>query len=185
MIRVLGIDAGFAAMGLACIDVDEKRVVAAETIRTERSTRKRGIRVADDDAERCQTLASVLDDFYRTHEPHLVVVELPTGGAQGARANRAMGMATGVVAAWVALHAIPAEWVTPGEVKRAAAGRKDATKAQVEEAVLEAFVWPENWGMRPTVEREHQADAAAAVMAVLDSSLLRAIRMGMARQEAG
>ncbi|MFS8536089.1 MAG: hypothetical protein FWJ65_13120, partial [Limnochordales bacterium] len=94
---VMGIDAGFQAMGV--VIAQGRTILHAATCRTEPQARKRGVRVADDDAERCQQLARFLLNVIREWRPQGAVVELPHGGAQGARANRSMGMATGVVAA--------------------------------------------------------------------------------------
>lgn len=175
-VRVLGIDAGFAATGL--VVVEGRRVLEWDVIRTERTPAKRGVRVADDDAERCATLAQRLDQAIRSWAPAGAVVELPTGGAQGARANRAMGMATGIIVSVLELRAIPAEWVTPQMVKKAAAGRRDAAKEHVKEAVRRRFEWA-SWPAYAWQE-EHVADAAAAILAAEGGTLLRALERAAA-----
>lgn len=171
---ILGLDAGFAALGGVVISGDH--VLYAGTCRTERTSRRRGLRVADDDADRAQQLARFLWAVIQEWRPAGVVVELPHGGAQGARANRAMGMATGIVAAVLEVAALPTEWVTPQEVKRAATGRKDASKADVEAAVRERFAWPDDFWRRSAAVREHACDAAAAVLAAQHGVLARTLR---------
>jgi len=172
---VLGIDAGFQAMGLVVVDVQTREVVHALAVRTERTATKRGIRVADDDAERCKLLADSLAAVVRGWRPYGAVVELPNGGAQGARANRAMGMATGIVASVLYVLDMPTEWVTPSEVKKAATGRKDAAKEDVQRAVLRQFAWRDGVWPRHRWEQEHVADAAAAVLAAQGGTLLRMV----------
>lgn len=206
MTKLLGIDAGFQAMGTVVVELGDagdgdparRRILHAETCRTERTAKKRGIRVADDDAERCQELARFLFDVIRTYQPAGAIVELPSGGAQGARANRAMGMATGTVVAVLEIAKLPAEWVTPQMVKKAATGRMDGSKEAVQEAVREAFDW--NRGVKGDKGRsgdvqshwpkykwaqEHVADAAAAVLAAEGGTLIRALERVTMQKEAG
>lgn len=205
MAKILGIDAGFATMGAVIVELSDvgdgdpasRQILFAETCRTEPTPRKRGVRVADDDAERCQELARFLIDTIRSHQPAGAVVELPSGGAQGARANRAMGMATGVVVAVLEMTELPAEWVTPGDVKVAATGRRDGSKVAVQAAVREAFDWGRgdkgdkrrddetrsHWPKHKWAQ-EHVADAAAAVLAAEGGTLMRALeRVSEMREE--
>lgn len=177
MARLLGIDAGFAAVGVVVVDVTEpsvRQVLFAETCRTKRTAKKRGIRVADDDAERCQEVARFLIDAIRTHQPAGAVVELPSGGAQGARANRSMGMATGIVTSVLEAAELPSEWVTPQMVKKAATGRNDGSKADVQKAVRRIFEWDNHWPKYKWAQ-EHVADAAAAVLAAEGGTLIRTL----------
>lgn len=186
MAKLLGIDAGFQAMGTVIVELDDvgnggpsfRQILHAESFRTKPSSKKRGIRVADDDAERCQELARFLIDTIRSHQPAGAVVELPSGGAQGARANRAMGMATGIVVAVLEVAELPVEWVTPGDVKKAATGRADGSKEAVQDAVRETFDWGQgdkNHWPRHKWAQEHVADAAAAVLAAEGGTLIRAL----------
>lgn len=169
-----GIDVGLVATGLVLVDCASTppRVVRYDTLRTERQAGKHGLRVADDDARRAGDLARWLRD--RLGGAMGVVAELPTGGAQGARATRSMGLSTGVVVATVALSGLPAEWTTPGDGKKAATGRRDGSKAEVQAAVFERFRWPPLG--RHAWEREHVADAAAAVLAAWDGTLVSMAR---------
>ncbi|WP_374712267.1 crossover junction endodeoxyribonuclease RuvC [Symbiobacterium terraclitae] len=169
---VMGIDAGLQGMGV--VIARGRTIVYAGTSRTQKSGKK-GLRVADDDADRCQQHARFLLGVVQEWKPQGAVVELPSGGAQGARANRSMGLATGVVAAALEAAGLPAEWVTPGAVKKAATGRKDASKDEVEQAVRRAF----NWQAQPPrtkAEAEHVFDAAGALLAAENGTLLRALR---------
>jgi len=184
MALVLGIDAGFQALGIVVVRLQprgdgvvgyERLVLHGEAVKTERTSKKRGIRVADDDAERCQQLAQALKRVIETWKPAGAVVELPHGGAQGARANRAMGMATGVVTSALSILDVPTEWVTPGDVKKAATGRKDGSKEAVQEAVQRMFRWHDGTWPKQAWAREHVADAAAAVLAAQGGTLMRMI----------
>ncbi len=177
---VLGIDAGFTATGLCAIELGGSgqlsQVLASKCVRTQPTKDKRAVRVADDDAERCAFLALEIRSFLDATQPQAVIVELPSGGAQGARANRAMGMSTGMIATVLALTRYPAEWVTPQAVKKAAAGRRDASKQAVEQSVRQRFQWPDGTMPKTAAEREHVCDAAGAVMAAEHGALVQAVR---------
>ena len=185
---VLGIDAGFTATGLTAIELGASgqlsQVIASKCVRTQPTKDKRAVRVADDDAERCMFLARAIQAFLQGWDPKAVVVELPHGGAQGARAIRAMALATGVVSAVLANNGYPVEWVTPQAVKKAAAGRRDASKQAVEQSVRQRFQWPDGTMPKTAAEREHICDAAGAVMAAEHGALIQAVRQ-MGRGEAG
>lgn len=170
--RVMAIDAGFAGMGV--VVAEGRRIVHAATCRTERTAKKRGIRVADDDAERAQTLARFLLDIISEWGPAGVVVELPSGGAQGARANRAMGMSSGIVAAVLEAAGLPAEWVTPQAVKKAATGRKDGSKDAVAASVSRQFEWTTALP-KVKADLEHIYDAAGALLAAQGGTLMRTL----------
>ena len=176
---VLGIDAGFTATGLTAIELGASgqlsQVIASKCVRTQPTKDKRAVRVADDDAERCMFLARAIQAFLQGWDPRAVVVELPGGGAQGARAIRAMALATGVVSAVLANNGYPVEWVTPQAVKKAATGRRDGSKEDVQQAVIARFDWGEQLP-KTAAEREHVCDAAGAVMAAEHGALIQAVR---------
>ncbi len=183
---VVGIDAGYAATGMVAVRLhpDRLEVVAVEVVRTQPSGRKRGVRVADDDAERATALFVGVREFLRITEADGAVVELPTGGAQGARANRAMGMATAAVCAAVHAADVPVEWVTPRAVKVAAGGHAAASKAQVANGARLLLDWRAVQGnalFEVVSVAEHVWDAAGAVLAAQGGTLIGALR----RQSAG
>lgn len=180
---ILALDVGFVATGWS---VFAPGLVACGCIRTERSAKKRGIRVADDDAERCGVLARGLRELLRVGYPQVlgVVAELPTGGAQGARANRAMGMATGVVVATVEDCGVGAEWVAPDAVKQAATGRRNASKDEMIRLALKRWPAIGRWcpegrvvcdAGTPAWALEHIADACWAFEAARNGALVRAV----------
>lgn len=174
---VLSLDAGFAATGAVLVEFQPwgATVIDTHCFRTGPDGRKRGLRVADSDAQRCATLTERLVSWTSGSEIAACVVELPNGGAQNGRAARAMGMATGLVAATVTLMRWPTEWVTPDAVKVAATGKRQASKAEVQAGVRERL----RWGIAAEgtqAEWEHIADAAGAYLAAADGALIRALR---------
>jgi Holliday junction resolvasome RuvABC endonuclease subunit len=171
---VMGIDAGFASCGV--VVARGRTIVDACVIRTKNVSGKRGIRVADMDAERCAALARGLRDVLAMHHPTGIAVELPTGGARGARSNRAMGMATAVVVTVLELGGYAAEWVTPQAVKKASAGNSNSSKDDVAKGVLEAFDWCCLGTCKvPKTQLEHVFDAAGCLLAAEHGTLMRAV----------
>ena len=136
------------------------------------SSRKRGVRKADDDAERAALIARGLKQLVKDHAINGILAELPHGGAKGARALRTMGLATGVVVAVVELRELPCEWYDPQSVKLVA-GKKNASKLDVERAVLKR--WPQAQLPSAKGQREHCADAIAVFMAAEEANLIRAL----------
>ena len=95
------------------------------------------MRVADDDSERIKIIIRGVNDFVSDYEygKIMVAVELPTGGAQGARPNRTMGLITGAIVTYVEMKGWPTEYVTPTDVKIAVTGNKTASKNEIMERI--------------------------------------------------
>lgn len=145
-------------------------VKALGCIRTEKATRKGAVRVADDDAARCQAIARCLANVVRLNGVGGIVCEMPSGGAQGARAIACMARASAVVAVTVELLGLPAEWYTPGDVKRIV-GAGVVTKEQVEAVVRRR--WPRLTLPKLAAEREHCSDALGCYLAAEHGNLVR------------
>lgn len=165
--RYVGIDVGFVATGVVLVRLDMAGlfVELGKTIRTKPRNRKLGIRTADDDADRCMTIARELRELLTGVAVECVAVELPGGGARDARALRGMALATGVVIATLEAVAVRTEYVTPTDVKIAATGHALASKEEVITGVLRRLSWTFDLNDRPKGDREHIADAAGAVLA--------------------
>ena len=196
MSLILGVDVGFVATGLALVDVRASTIVAVAVVRTERQAKKRGIRVADDDAERCCILRRGIWDFLRGHRdtvyserglgadpPHErisgIVAELPHAGAKSARAIRSMALATGACVATFDELGLPVEYVTPRDVKLITGSAK-AEKADVARAVDRRLTFATLAELEPFPRslHEHVYDAAAAVLAAWDGNVVRMARQG-------
>jgi Holliday junction resolvasome RuvABC endonuclease subunit len=146
---ILGVDVGFENTGLILFQVKkgELEFTNCKTIKTEKDNKKKALRVADDDVLRVQKIIKELRDFIFSGEFSeltvddrlLVICEMPTGGAQGARPNRTMGMATAAVTAFLTLYDIPFETVTPTEVKVSVTGNKTASKRDIMTAVIKVL----------------------------------------------
>jgi len=172
---LLGIDIGFAMTGWVLarpLGNGELSLLEGGIIVTQKAHKKLGLRVAVDDVVRCQVLARGLTAVIGQTMPAGLVIEVPHGGAQGARANRCMGMATAVAACVTQEYEMHAEWVDPGASKQAMLGARKGTKDEMVAAVQKR--WPEfaDW---PSTKlgREAVADAAAALWAVRHGNLYR------------
>lgn len=183
---VLAVDIGFAVTGWVSVtrsasDPSRYEVSLYSSSKNNNNNNKKAkVRVADRDAVRCQELARFLFDAIRESKPSGVIVELPTGGAQGARANRCMGMATGIIASVIEIFQLPAEWVTPNEVKGIVPGAgKAVSKREVQNHVINALDWPETFinpsKSLPNWQVEHVCDAAGAFLAAQHGQLVRSI----------
>lgn len=182
MPRVIAVDAGFQCMGVSIIDVEKHSDIPVfwTADRTKKNTTKtRGLRVADDDARRASALADALFSHFVAYRPNAIVVELPTGGAQGARANRCMGFASGIIVAVTrapGIYNLPVEWVTPRAVKLAAAKKSDASKEEVQAGVEKVFPGKIPWGTIPMWAQEHIADSLGAFLAFRDSNIYKLLK---------
>ena len=172
---VIGIDGGFASMGLAVIDLtsDGEQLRRTWVVRTEKSARKLGVRSGDDSSRRARELAYEVDQAIVSYQTGAIAIESPSWPRNAGVAAK-MGIAFGVVFGLAEKHRLPLVMASPQAVKQAVCGRKDASKDDVILAIERRFPAVE-WPTQSTL-REHAADAIAVVLACLDSDALRMAR---------
>lgn len=158
---LLSLDVSFRNMGWAVFDKGE--VVACGVITTEAKSKKSRVRTADDTAMKAAQIAAELREVVTAYEVKGVVGELPSGGAKSAAAMKLMGMATATTAACLELLGLPAEWVTPNDVKMAACGNRSASKEEVMDACRKRFA--HHGFPKAKSAFEHIADACFAYVA--------------------
>ena len=178
-VKILALDVGFASAGMAVMDLlgGRAELFHTECLHTKPEAKKRGIYVAHDDVRRTAYLTREILRVYLDNSCKGPVVELPSAGAQGAKANRCMGIATGMIAAMVELVRCPAEWITPQESRTAAIGRATAPKGEdVKKLVMAAMAgkYPEIAALRKA-DQEHIADALATYEAAKDRQMIRTL----------
>jgi crossover junction endodeoxyribonuclease RuvC len=174
MATILGIDPGLSKMGLALVRVNQEgeRVLALDVLRTEKSHKKRHVLASEDNVRRIQELAAALAPWF---DGDVVAV-----CAESQSWPRSLGSATKTAMAWGIIGTIlqrrrlPSLQASPQQVKAAVTGRKTASKEQVQ-AALEKRYGPLDWPSRKA-DREHCADALAAIVACLDSEVIRMAR---------
>lgn len=171
---ILALDVGFRSLGYAVFDTNGDPV-ACGVIRTEKSSKKLKVRTADDNALRAGKIARELKEVIDTHQVRGIVGELPSGGAQSARAMSQMSMATAIVATICELCDLPSEWATPADVKVALTGSKTASKDECMDAARRCFQWKGLKVPGAKAEFEHIADACGAFKALATGNLVRLI----------
>ncbi len=169
---VIGIDAGFTHTGVSVFKVinGNLKFYKCVTIKTEKGNKKTGVRVADDDAERITKLilelAEFLSECVQEGNQSYTVIELPSAGAQGARALRAMAIITGALVSFLTLMKMPSEYVTANDVKIALTGKKTASKNEIMDRVKEKMSSHTHLFPKTKDEFEHIADSIGAVLHV-------------------
>ena len=197
---VMGLDVGFVNMGCVVFKLNDEELVFKDccVISTEKSSAKLNIRQADDDVRRSREITRKLVEFYQNNvrigDKVLVVTEFPHGGAQGARPNRTMGMATGIVATFIEIFQDLNDNVTPQQTKVGMTGMKSASKKEVMDGAIlflegrtemktnnrgkfEKYYYVNNEEYREDVF-EHIADAVGAVVYSRDNSDLYRLFLG-------
>lgn len=168
-IRAIAIDAAFANMGLAAVDIiidgAELKVQGVDLylVSTEREGHKQ-VRKSSDDLRRAQILQKAMWDFCIAHKATIAFAEVPSG-SQSASAARSLGIAVGVLASCPA----PIIEVSPMEVKKLFSrdGKRKVPKTEIIAWALGQ--WPSlPWlfhAKKLTLANEHLADAMAVVIA--------------------
>ncbi|MDX5412845.1 MAG: hypothetical protein LPK02_07335 [Rhodobacterales bacterium] len=168
-ITILGQDPAFSNYGLALVEVDiitkEMTPLWISLIETKKATTK-SVRVASDKLARAREITTEV----RAAEAlcNIIAAEIPTG-AQSAAASNALGIALGIVAG----HTKPLIEVTAAEVKKAATGYSDASKADMIQWAYDQWPdlqWPKGNGkgsLPIAAKGEHMADALAIVHAAI------------------
>lgn len=177
---VIGIDTGFAWVGWCVVRLSRKRerFVEGGLIRTDKSDKKLNIKVAADDFRRTREIASVLCEIEYWDEAVAIAVE-GQSWPQNSMVCRNIGTTWGIIAALAHQNQLPIVQSPPMDVKLAATGKRTATKFEVADAMCARRGFGK---LRPCLDQwargqqEHTADAAASVIAALDSDVIRAAR---------
>jgi len=153
--RVLGIDPGLQRTGYACVDGEGADRVVVREAGVLRLTR--GASVAQRLAELKRDLDAVLDEW----RPHVLAVEEVFSHHRHVRTAIIMGHARGVVLLCGAERGMRLAEFAPSRIKRAVTGRGNATKRQVQAAVVA------HAGLAAPPEPPDVADAIAIAMTAL------------------
>jgi len=172
---VLGIDPGFAALGLALVELEQEgeRVRRLEVVTTEPSARKLEVRASDDNLRRTCELAAALEERIG---PEVIALAVEAQSwPRNAGSSVKVALAWGALAAVAQRHGLPVLQASPQEVKRAIAGAKTASKAEVQTALELRYAEMPDWPARRD-QVEHAADALAAAVACLDHAVVKLAR---------
>lgn len=148
--RVVGIDPGLRITGYAAVDLvpgaPEPRLVEAGVVRLDaRSPVPVRLRALHEE------LGALLDEL----RPARLAVEQVFAHAAHVRTAIVMGHGRGVVLLAAALRDLPVDELAPAEVKKAVTGKGQASKQQVQRAVMHQF------SLRALPEPPDVADAIA------------------------
>ncbi len=165
---ILALDIAFANLGWAIME--DGKPVAWGTI-VSKPTKVKNVRVSDDFAFRCGEISSELKEVIEKYKPQGIIGELPHG-SQNAKAAKSGGAAVGLVTAVACCFNLPCEWISEGDSKKAALGKRSATKEEAMEWARGAFLDISF----PTVKCrfEHVADAIMAYNGLKNGVLARA-----------
>lgn len=162
------LDAGFVHTGMSLFKVNDGKfkLVNCKTSQTKKTEKKKQVRVADDDSERIKLIVKDIQEFIEPYKQYeiMAAIELPTGGAQGARANRTMGMITGALVVYLELMEWPTEYVTPNDVKIIIAGSRKASKDTIMNTVREKLHQYQHLFPKTKNEFEHIADSIGVAL---------------------
>lgn len=185
--RILGLDPGLAAFGVAVIEVHPRRtmemevaagvtsVLHLEVLRTAKASKKRNLRQADDLSERSREIYRRLSVLVNIQKPDVLAIEacaLPFGKARFSIVS-ALGRVRGLVDALAQQHGFAIVEFFPQELKKLLTGKKDASKDEVRHALERCFLplpWPTQKGLV-----EHAADALAAAYCAREVDLVKAM----------
>lgn len=176
---MMGLDAGYAKTGITVfhVTVHGDFLVAAKTLQKQGSEAEYALQR---DILAIYSMADLLEDVLNEFKPVAVFVELPSGGAQSARACRCMSLATGTVVTLLRYHKDIAYelydpmsvekalgiWLNPKD-KKGAGIKKGQLRAWKKERIKETVIqeWPEFTAWPKTKAAAEDAyDSAAAFM---------------------
>lgn len=180
--NVLSLDPGFASVGYSIVELlsQGERVVAFGVIRTQKSVKKRHVLACEDNFARAREIALRLRSLAVTHDVRAICAEAMSFPRQASVAAK-MAMCWGILADLTADRNLPLVQPTPQHVKKALCGKASASKIEVEAAVRARYCGLDLTGI-PSGQQEHVFDSLAAVVASLDSEVLRALRQAVIPQ---
>lgn len=174
----VGIDLGFRHSGMVAAAPTHTQlgyeVLGFDCVVTKKESKKKSLYVAEDDVSQSMLLYRGIRAFLQKWDPTFIAVELPSAGAKGARANRGMGIATGIIAAIAEETGLPSVWVVPTDSKVAMCGTKTASKEDMQDKARE--LWPQVQWSTAADQFEHIADAAAALLVARGSAVYKLLR---------
>ena len=175
--RLVGIDPGFAYMGVCVADYDGERLVvdAMHCIETKKNQRK--VLACDDNVKRLRKIRQGLVWFLNDFGVGVVCAEsmsFPRNASSAAK----VAMSWGVVVAVVDRLCLPLVQSSPQDIKLAVCDSRKASKHAM--AVRLMNLYPEIGGLlegTPASRQEHPIDALGAIVAALESDVIKACRL--------
>jgi len=162
-VRVVGIDPGFAAIGLAAVDLLHPAgatIRAVELLQTKPSHKKERLASSDDESRRLTEIEDVIIAFLDVHLPDVVAIEDPPWG-KNAKAVRVCALMWGAAHALCRVRGLTVVNLTSQSIKKTVAGKRTASKEEVLDAIKAKYPF-DGWPTTNAVE--HVADAVGAAL---------------------
>lgn len=177
--RIVGIDPGFASLGWAVAELltTGPRLVSVGCVRT--APGRDSVLKTTDNLARLRILWRGLQSLAELR-PVALACEAQSWPRNAGAATK-VGMTWGLVAALAESLAIPVIHIAPQALKLAVAGNRSASKGEVAAGValrpgFELLGGLLDSSRLPAGQWEHPTDAAAAIVAALDTELGRAVK---------
>lgn len=155
---ILANDPSITAWGFAVLDA-QGNILDSGCIKTAPEQKKRRIRKSDDTCRRVSEINQRLLEMIRKWKVTFLLSELPHG-SQNASAAVMIGITTGIGQTLADALAIPIEWYSEGDSKRAILHKQAATKGEMVDAIAELYP-PHRWKTNTKYIDEAVADALA------------------------
>jgi crossover junction endodeoxyribonuclease RuvC len=156
---VLGIDPGFASLGIAVVARDGSELYEVAVLETELV---KGMKASVDNVRRVQEIGRGIVGVLDRLEPPAFIACEAMSFARSASASHKVGLAWGTIAEIARSYRAPVVQASPQEIKIALCGRKNASKDDVILEIERRFPevqWPKRLALW-----EHAADAVGAAV---------------------
>jgi Holliday junction resolvasome RuvABC endonuclease subunit len=179
---LLGVDPGFASIGLAVYELgNPDHVVAMGLITTEKSPKKQEVLASNDNLVRAmeihREIVRVLKETEDRGGKVVAICAEAMSFPRNASAASKVSLTWGVLASLSEARSIPIIQASPQAVKLKVCGSKTATKEEVEEALVKQYPYLPDLVALPKTKREHVYDALAVVLTCLNHPTIQAVRM--------
>lgn len=176
--RVLGVDPGFASLGYAVVDLDDvsETPLCMGVVETKKNNRKQKVLACEDNFVRAQELIRQVHALVTSYDVKAICAEAMSFPRNASTAAK-MALAWGAMAALCDYESMPMVQATPQQIKKVVASKRTASKTDIQDALVNRY--PEVDRMLDNLaktKREHAADALGAVVAALDSDVIRMVR---------
>jgi Holliday junction resolvasome RuvABC endonuclease subunit len=178
MIRILGLDPGFANLGWAKVEYTPSAaqpivVIGMGLVETAKSDKKKKIRDTDDSFARSQEIVRSLDPMFAWAD---AVAAEEMSSPRNSRTVKLLGMAWGVVATLAEIYEHPLVQIPVMTLKKEVANDKTATKDEIIEAVNQILgedLAETHLASLATSKHEHPYDGLAAILCSLKTDVIR------------
>jgi len=173
---LLGIDPGFANVGVGVVDAGKKAISVLHTdvLRTSKSAKNVKIYVADDNVRRLREMISSIGAILDEYDVVAICAEAMSF-PRNASAAAKMALFWGGLVAICHERDLPLYSATPQQIKIAICGNKAASKEDIAVGTQKKISHPVLLGMAKT-KQEHAWDAIASAVTCLGSDELNLAR---------